>query len=124
MLPSSDSSGTTGGTESIPGRLGRASPGKPDDPGVTILEPPYGTKEEDVERGGHTQNAESSLPTLLPQPPSSLSSATAGKHLRHRRANYFPSEIYPGHGILLSYTVRTPSPKGSPCSGGPGDRSR
>ncbi|MPC61049.1 hypothetical protein E2C01_055112 [Portunus trituberculatus] len=38
MLPSNDFSGTAEGTKSIPGHLGPASPGKPDDPGVTSIE--------------------------------------------------------------------------------------
>ncbi|MPC47741.1 hypothetical protein E2C01_041497 [Portunus trituberculatus] len=41
-LPSSVSPGTIEGTESIPGCLVSASPGKPDDLGVTSIETPSG----------------------------------------------------------------------------------
>ncbi|MPC59058.1 hypothetical protein E2C01_053073 [Portunus trituberculatus] len=49
MLASSVSSGTTERTESVPGRSGPASPGKPDDLGVTSIETlqaPTGTGEQ------------------------------------------------------------------------------
>ncbi|MPC46650.1 hypothetical protein E2C01_040373 [Portunus trituberculatus] len=39
-LPSNDFSRTTEGTKSVPGCPGPASPGKPDDPGVTSIETP------------------------------------------------------------------------------------
>ncbi|MPC54716.1 hypothetical protein E2C01_048641 [Portunus trituberculatus] len=38
MLPFSVCSGTTEGTESVPDHLGPASPGKPDNLGVTSIE--------------------------------------------------------------------------------------
>ncbi|MPC63790.1 hypothetical protein E2C01_057893 [Portunus trituberculatus] len=63
-LPSNDFSGTTEGTESVPGCLEPASPGKP-------------------------ENSAPLRETVLLQ---------ASAH-RDRRANYFPSKIYPGHGV-------------------------
>ncbi|MPC44973.1 hypothetical protein E2C01_038655 [Portunus trituberculatus] len=66
-------------------------------------------------KGEHTHNVESSLPTLQPQPPSTLSSATAGKHPQAQESKLLP--------LALGYsTARNPCLKGPHCSGGPGDR--
>ncbi|MPC61494.1 hypothetical protein E2C01_055567 [Portunus trituberculatus] len=60
------------------------------------------TKGVDAKRGEYTHKAESSLSTLLPQPPSTLSSATLqASAQRHRRASTL---------AMGSSTVRTPGP--------------
>ncbi|MPC43878.1 hypothetical protein E2C01_037532 [Portunus trituberculatus] len=120
---------TTEGTESVPGRLGPASPGKPDDPGVTFIGilnrltlsgdmktraltessimPSYsflqlGTRQRrGMQKGENIPITQSfhnplSCPNLHPLSPVLLQ---ASAH-RYRRTNYFPTEIYPGHGIL------------------------
>ncbi|MPC38181.1 hypothetical protein E2C01_031685 [Portunus trituberculatus] len=115
VLPSSVSSGTTEGTENIPDRVGPASPGKPDDPGMTSIET---LNQLTLSGNGKTRalNESSTMPSYCFL---WLGTRQVPTGTGEQITSLAKSTLAMG-----SSTARTPGPKRSSCSGGLGDRSR